>query len=187
MRSSPIRLVTLLVVVSALVSVPLGAYPAGPPPGSTGGFGESTCVLCHKSYGLNAGKGLGLGDLLISGFPNQYEPGKTYPIKLEITHTKDRMFWGFQLTSRLKGAGTQAGELKPKDTNTQVLVEKIIQYLGHTAEGIFSSVFEFIWVAPTGPAGDIIIDAAGNAANGDGSPTGDYIYSTRVTISAMSK
>ena len=187
MRSSAILVATLLVAVSVLVSIPIGAYPAGPPPGASGGFGETTCIQCHKSYTLSAGRALALGDVVISGFPNQYEPAKTYPVKLEITHTKDRMLWGFQLTTRLKGAGTQAGELKPKDANTQVLVEKDIQYIGHTGEGIFSSVFEFTWVAPSSPVGAIVIDAAGNAANGDGSPTGDYIYSTTLTISSAPK
>ena len=42
--------------------------------------------------------------------------------------------------------------------------------------------FSFEWVAPDAAAGMILFNAAGNAANGNGEPTGDYIY----TASAFS-
>ena len=175
--------VTALIVLFVAGSV--GAYPTGPPPGVTGGFGEATCSQrgCHDSYELNAGKAKNLGDIVISDFPKQYEPGKTYPIKMMITHTSDdRMVWGFQLAARMKEAGTQAGELKPMDTNTQVVPEKGIQYIEHTMEGTFSNSFEFNWVAPGSSVGDVVLNAAGMAGNGDLSSTGDYIYATSVTI-----
>lgn len=167
-----------------LVCSPIRAYPAGAPPAVTGGFGEETCAKCHNTYELNAGRSSGLGDLAVSGLPEQYQPGKTYPVKVEVAHTQDRAAWGFQLAARLKESGAQAGELKPMDASTQILSEKGIQYVEHTADGIFSNVFEFNWVAPDSPVGDVIVNVVGNAANGDASPTGDYIYSTSVTIPA---
>ncbi len=177
----PLAVGILLVFVSSI-----RAFPGGPPPAVTGGFGEDTCVKCHNSYELNAGRSKGLGDVVVSGLPKEYRPGETYLVKIEVTHTQDRGVWGFQLAARLKASGEQAGELKPLDGHTQLLSEKGIQYVEHTADGTFANVFEFNWVAPGTTVGDLIFNVAGNAADGDASPVGDYIYSTSVTIPAAS-
>jgi hypothetical protein len=174
------------VLFGAVVAIPLRAYPKGPPAGVTGGFGEETCAKCHKTYAVNAGREKTLGDLVVTGLPAQYQPGETYALKVEVTHERDGGVWGFQLAARTKGAGAQAGTLEPKDTGTQVVTDKGIQYIEHTAEGIFANVFEFSWTAPAGPVGDVAIDVAANAADGDASPVGDYIYSSRVIVPAVS-
>ena len=187
MKPSRIVLLSILLVsTSGFVANSIRAYPGGPPPGVTGGFGERTCNQsgCHNTFTLNEGRTSGLGDLVISGLPEQYEPGKSYSVKVTITHTEGREAWGFQLAARAKQTGAQAGELKATDGNTQTLVEKGIQYIEHTLGGTNSEVFEFNWVAPGSPAGDVIIHAAGNAADGSLSPDGDYIYSTSATIAA---
>jgi len=160
------------------------AYSAGPDPAITGGFTESTCAQsgCHNSFEANAGKASKLGDVVIEGLPKQYEPGKTYPVKLTVTHTQGRMYWGFQLAARLKATGAQAGALKPADGKTQIVDEKGIQYLEHTLEGIETNTFTFDWTAPSSTAGEVVVDAAGNAADGDGGSMGDYIYTTSVAI-----
>ena len=75
----------------------------------TGGFGEDTCAKCHSSYDVNAGRAMGLGDLVVSGLPSAYRPGATYPIKVELTHSQDEGLWGFELAARAKDAGEQAG------------------------------------------------------------------------------
>jgi hypothetical protein len=94
------------------------------------------------------------------------------------------VYWGFQLATRLKGAGTQAGDLKPADTGTQVVEEKGIKYLEHTLDGNATNTFEFNWVAPASAAGEVVVDAAGNAADGGNSPDGDYIYTATLAVSA---
>jgi len=179
----------LLPVCWFLVTISVRAYPGGPDPAKTGGFGEMTCQQsgCHVSFDLNAGKAKGLGDLVISGLPTQYEPGKTYPIKLVVTHTDGRGYWGFQLAARVKETGAQAGELKPIDGSTQVLDEKGIQYIEHTLKGIAANTFEFNWVAPGSSAGEVIMHASGNAADGDDTPEGDYIYNTSVSVAAPTR
>jgi hypothetical protein len=167
-----------------MIGTSVGAYGAGPDPAVTGGFNESTCNQqgCHNSYDLNAGRAAKLGDVVIEGLPKQYEPGKTYPVKLIVTHTEGRMYWGFELAARAKGSGAQAGTLMPADGKTQIIEDKGIQYLEHTLEGIETNTFTFNWTAPAAPAGEVIFDAAGNAADGDGSSVGDYIYTTSITI-----
>lgn len=173
-----------LLSVWVLVTISVGAYRTGPDPAKTGGFGEMTChqTGCHVSFELNAGKAKGLGDLVISGLPTQYEPGRVYPIKLAVTHTEGRGYWGFQLAARVKDTGAQAGELKPIDGGTQMVDEKGIQYIEHTLNGIAANTFEFNWVAPASPAGEVIVHASGNAGDGDDSPEGDYIYNTSLSV-----
>ncbi len=186
MTSRPVLLLAVfLATYVILVATSIRAYPGGPDPAVTGGFGELTCNQsgCHTSYELNAGRISGLGDLLISGLPERYEPSETYPITLLITHTQDRGHWGFQLAARVNATGEQAGELQPIDGTTQVLEDNGIQYIEHTMEGIPTNTFNFNWLAPTGPVGEIIMHAAGNAADGDVSPEGDYTYSASVTLS----
>lgn len=174
-----------LLVSTSIVGTSVRAFPAGPDPGVTGGFGEPTCNQsgCHNSFELNAGRASGLGELVVSGLPAQYEPGKTYPLNLAITHTQDRKYWGFELAARVKATGIQAGLLKPTDGGTQVMEEKGIQYIEHTLEGIATNTFSFNWVAPSSPVGEVIMHAAGNAADGSDSPDGDYIYAASVTVS----
>ena len=138
---------------------------------------------CHDSFELNAGKAAGLGDIVIEGFPKQYEPGMTYPVKLTVTHTGDRKLWGFQLATRVKETGAQAGVLKPIDGSTVVVEEKSIQYIEHTLTGNRTNVFSFSWVAPNSSMGAVVANAAGNATNGDESPEGDYIYTTELVVS----
>ena len=60
--------------------------------------------------------------------------------------------------------------------------EKGIQYIEHTRDGIDFNVFDFTWVAPSSSVGEVIMHAAGNAADGDLTPEGDYIYTTSATV-----
>ena len=65
MRSTFLLLLTLFLtsyLILLLDTAHTRAFSAGPDPGVTGGFNEPRCN--H------------------TGFPKQYEPGKTYPIKL---------------------------------------------------------------------------------------------------------
>lgn len=165
----------------------LHAYPSGPPPATTGGFGEGTCVKCHDSNELNVGQRRNLGELKLAGFPPAYEPGKSYGVTVELTQAQDSGVWGFQLAARAAQGGAQAGELRPMDAHTRVAVEKGVQYVQHTADGTFFATFEFNWVAPVAAVGPVAIHVAGNAANGDVSPKGDYIYTASLTIPPAAK
>lgn len=174
----------LAVALLAVSAVSVGAFPNGPLPGVTGGFSEGTCNAsgCHNSFQLNAGRTEKLGDVLVSGLPKEYTPGATYSVRLVISHTEDRMAWGFQLATRLKDTGAQAGTLKPTDGATQVLEDKGIQYIEHTIDGIVMNTFDFTWTAPSEPRGAIVVHAAANAADGGLAPDADYVYTTEVTI-----
>jgi hypothetical protein len=159
--------------------MPLWGKSSGPDPKLTGGFGESTCIQCHSSHKINEGRLQG-GSLEIAGIPEKYEAGKSYTLTMQIAHPGQSR-WGFQLSARSARDGAQAARLIPADANTQVKEENEISYITHTRAGTRAgtfdrAVFSFTWVAPEAAAGMILFNAAGNAANGNNEPTGDFIY-----------
>ena len=156
------------------------AYSSGPLPQRTGGFGEGTCVECHSTFKLNEGRTLG-GVFEITGIPRTFQREQAYPITV-ILGQPGQSRWGFELSVRFAGSGLQAGRLTPDDANTQVKEAGGIQYIEHTTAGSRESTadgpveFHFTWTAPDPSVGAVLFNAAGNAANNDGTPKGDYIY-----------
>ena len=105
--------------------------------------------------------------------------------------------WGFELTARLNSDPEkgQAGDFTPVDGFTQVICEDSApkpcasgpSFIEHTSAGTRNgtpggATFEFDWTPPATNAGPVTFYAAGNAANGNGSPTGDQIYTTSVQL-----
>jgi len=176
----PRHLLILLPCLIIIVHGLLFAFSAGPLPQLTGGFGEKTCVLCHTSHDLNEGRTLG-GVFHILGVPKTYIEGTSYPITVIIGHPGQSR-WGFELSVRHTPSGAQAGRLSPVDEMTQVKEEGGIQYIEHTSIGNRQHTmdgpveFHFNWVAPDPSGGPVLVNAAGNAANANGDPSGDYIY-----------
>jgi uncharacterized protein (TIGR03437 family) len=91
-----------------------------------------------------------------------------------------------------------AGSLSAVDGNTRVICDNgrsapcssaaAVQFVTHTLSGTRNGTrggvtFEFNWTPPSNDVGDIKLYAAGNAANGNNSDTGDHIYTTNITVS----
>jgi len=169
------------------VVVPL--FKAGPPPGHTGGFGEPTCRACHSDAGLNEPG----GGLTITGAPTSYEPGQTYQLEVVLRHA-GMLRAGFQLAARFAdgpAAGIQAGDFTPTDARSVVISDTLlrVRYIEHTARGtdLSGDAGRWIvrWTAPAGVGpsrGAVAFNAAGNAANDDDSPLGDFIYTTALRV-----
>jgi hypothetical protein len=98
---------------------------------------------------------------------------------------------GFQLSVRFRdgsAAGLQAGELSPLDERTALTTEgaQDLQYLHHTPAGTLlpapdTARWILEWVAPPEGAlqdgkGEVVFHLAATAADDDGSPFGDLIY-----------
>ena len=156
------------------------AFSSGPPLARTGDFGENTCLECHLGNSLNAPG----GSLSISGVPANYEPGQTYQIQVTVMRSGQQR-WGFELATRAVSNAQQAGTLVSTDANTQISSFNGIQYITHTSGGTFlgsaQGMWTFDWTAPAVPVGTVSFGAAGNAANGNFSNSGDFIYTARVT------
>ena len=158
-------------------SAPLAAYADGAPPGFTGGFGEQACDACHFEAALNTKP----GQLTLTGVPERYAAGQSYPLTITLTRP-DMKMGGFQLSARMENGGAQAGTLAPQaGEEKRIKIEKgAIQYVNQRLEG--TSLAEpgitkwtVVWTAPQGP-GNVVFHAAGNAADKDEATRGDYVY-----------
>ncbi len=159
----------------------------GPSPSYTGAPGEGNCTACHISYPVNSGE----GSVTISGLPLNYLPGQQIPVTV-TTSQSDGTIYGFQLTA-LDGLGRPAGTFTPvTQTPMQTQVKNGFvggvsrSYIEHTIDGILPTQFgskswTFTWTAPAQRVGKIDLYAAGNAANSDGTTSGDFIYTQKAS------
>ena len=184
-------------VIACAIPVLLYAFAAGPDPGKAGVPGESTCAECH-------GGAAGQGSVRITAAGANYTPGVKQRLSVRVEDPNQRR-WGFQLTARLaSSATTMAGSFAPTDGNTQVVCALsnlfptacragLLEYIEQTEAGSRAgttggATFEFDWTPPATDLGDIVLYAAGNAANNDRANTGDRIYTTTLRLSpAVSK
>ena len=174
--SVSVGLVLLFVASTGTVS----AFSFGPPDERTGAPNEATCVAagCHAGNDLNAS-----GGSLMVTIPETYQPNEVYTIVVDLARTGQSK-WGFEMTA-LDGDGARAGtfEIDPAG-NTQLGEANGKQYIKQTAIGAAAGTndengWEFQWTAPDTDVGPITFYAAGNAANGNFTATGDYIYTTQ--------
>lgn len=170
-------------MVSGLATTGSEVYKDGPPPGHTGGFGEPTCRACHFDTPADDSA----GSLALIGIPEDYVAGRRYKFRIRLTRPGMSRA-GFQLSVRFikgEGAGGQAGSLKGLSGRVRVVVDTSgVQYVSHTLTGTIlvtdsSSNWRLQWTAPRidpSSPGEVVFHVAANAANGDDSEFGDYVY-----------
>ncbi len=151
-----------------------------PPDEKTGAPNEGTCADagCHASNDLNVE-----GGSLMVTVPQTYIPNEVYTIIVNLERAGQSK-WGFEMTA-LDADGGRAGTFAADDAaNTQLTETNSKQYIQHTTAGTAVGTndahsWEFEWTAPDADIGPVTFYAAGNAANGDSTPAGDYIYTTQ--------
>ncbi len=156
----------------------LTAYHTGSPGGKTNspGDGFNNCTDCHSGTPINA------SNWIESNIPaDGYEPGQVYEFTLTGSHEAPGRF-GFEITAEDE-SGTKVGQFASLDDETQLTNN--MDALTHTDQGItpngdFKS-WTFNWTAPDPGVGNVSFYAALNAANGDGTNSGDVIYLTNET------
>lgn len=178
--------------VLSVVPILVWAYSEGPPPRRTGAPGEDTCLTgCHTGTALNGGGGR--LEILFPDSPSGYTPGAKMRVQVRITDSAARVY-GFQLSARLAN-GSRAGTFSNVDASTQVLCEDgsnrpasgacapgFREYIEHTRPSS-SNTFTVEWTAPGAGSGAVTFYAAGNAANGNGTQSGDRIYTANAQLS----
>jgi hypothetical protein len=151
-----------------------------------------TCanVGCHDSLEANADD---RGRIELTGVPSTYDAGKPYLLTFTVHHPTARR-WGFQLTAVTVGTMRPAGDFAalPGDATTQRITggEAGRVYIeqggpGRLATGINqpdSFSWRFYWIAPKEDGSEVVFFGSANAANGDGAPGGDAIYSTHAPL-----
>ena len=166
------------------------AYESGPPDAMCGNPpGQSNCTMCHYEFEVNSGG----GSLALLGLPADYVPGQTYALTVQLEDQgQDR--WGFELTVLDDADPThEGGQLAVTDPdNTQISYDYFgtEDYLKQTKTGTQADIVDgpvtwtFDWTAPDATVSSVTFYVAGNAADGDVSYTGDYIYLKKMTLFA---
>lgn len=167
----------------AILILPIGlllfSFSSGSPGSKTGSVGDGgvTCTQCHS------GTEISQSGWITTNIPAEgYTAGETYEITITGTHEGVGKM-GFELTSE-NTVGTKLGIWEITDAGrTQLMGESTA--VTHTFSGTTptdnTSTWMANWTAPATGSGDINFNAAVNAANGNGSTSGDVVYTTIVT------
>lgn len=166
----------------------VAASAMGPSPGFSGAPGEGNCTACHNDFNVNSGT----GNVVITGLPANYRPGQTIRVTVTVNQV-NAVIYGFQSTA-VDPIGRFAGSFSlVNSTQTQIkqtfVGPYLRDYVEHTVDGLLPVQFntkswQYDWHAPVAPRGNVNFYAAGNAANSDGGPSGDYIYTTSARVNA---
>jgi len=181
-----------ILVCGAVTAV---ADSGGPPrsragvPSVGGVAAETDCADCHADFALNTG-----GSVQITGAPNLYTPGSTYDITVRVTSSNTTGFagrgWGFELTAIRMSDGTGAGTFTTvAGQNTGIIsgtnTMSTRRYIEQTDPRYGTSGpvdFQIRWTAPNPGIGAVSLFTAAVAANGDGSESGDWVYTASKAI-----
>jgi Secretion system C-terminal sorting domain len=148
--------------------------------GYTGSPGELNCTDCHDTNALNSGGGS--VTLTSTNMTNWvYDPGITYHMIATVSRATDTLFG--VCVEALFPSGNNAGTLVITSATTTQIKTKTVNGVSRRSvvhkqdvTGLDSFAFTFDWTAPATNSGDVTFYFAGNAANGDGEESGDYIY-----------
>lgn len=144
----------------------------------TGGFGEETCHSCHFDYDLNWDE----GSLMVNGIPDKIEAGHQYEIEIQVEREGLEKA-GFQMSARYPD-GRQAGSFEVSENERIMFTKEVpdsVQYLQHSEKGTEPAdkgyqSWMFSWKAPEELVDSVYFNISANAANGDQSEFGDWIY-----------
>ncbi len=168
------------------------ASASGPSPTFTGAPGEGNCTACHTDFPVNSGG----GNVMITGLPTNYLPNQVIPVTVTVNHF-DATIYGFELTA-VDEQGRNAGTLlnNTGQSSQMQIMEGFVDihvrnYIMHTSSGVLPTQFHtkswtFNWRAPATRVGRISLYAAGNGANSDSSPNGDYVYTNSASTHSNS-
>jgi len=187
------------IAVLALLATFIYGHAAGPDPRHTGAPGDDplACATsgCHTGTPINGG-----GGNVALNFQNglTYTPGVQQTFSLVVTDSKAKAY-GFQMTARLESnlsngqagdftAGSQQlvlcdnGSLKGSKGCAQ---NSPVQFIEHSAP-FSSNTISITWTPPGSNMGNVRIYVAANAANHDGTSSGDHIYTANYTLTPQS-
>ena len=190
-NKSALGFVLMIVALSSLFTKTLFAWSTGPEAYRTGAPGDNgTCKAdgCHDSFPLDSGN----ARFSITG-PTSFTPGETIKLKVSFNSSSGKLR-GFEMTA-IDADDNQIGKFKAIGKTTQVIPPNDYRglkkedkgtYIEHTRSGNKKKSWKVKWIAPANATGTVTFYAAGNDANGDGTNSGDYIYTTTLEITAAS-
>ncbi len=175
--------VCIFVVAASLLfdNTSMHSRSAGAPESASGS--PSDGVTCAKS-GCHAGTATEQDNMITSNIPAAgYIPGQTYTINVSISQAGISKF-GFSISPQ-SSTGSVLGTMVITDATETQLKNVGHQYVTHKTagnSGTGSKTWSFDWIAPTVGTGAVPFYAAVNAANGNGTASGDQIYNDVYTV-----
>lgn len=176
--------------LTALLGIRGAQYSSSAPTANTGAPGENNCSGCHTGNPLNGGGGsvqITLADAQGNALTG-YIPGQTHNVTVFATHPNFTNF-GFSTTALLAN-NAPAGNFPQPGAGMSLQNSSGRQYVGHVASGISSPVageksWTFAWQAPATDMGILTFYASVNAVNGNGQPSGDFVYTASQSFAAF--
>jgi len=183
--------ITIAVILGVTISMGTMLVKEDGRAGATGSPGETTCntTLCHTGNTVNSNNGsITITSPDLTGW--QYVPGETYTISVTVEQNNRGLFGiGFEaLTSTNNNAGILTPGVGTQLKNRFVLGVSRVNVV-HVENGGLSQnshTFTFGWQAPATDIGPVTFYTAGNAANNNGSASGDFIYTTNQIVTPAS-
>lgn len=171
-------LFTLFVIAAAIISL---ANSGGAPAARTGAPNESTCGAsgCH---GVQANQGSATLEINFAEESTVYEAGETYRINVSIDGAQNANKNGFEIVA-LDANDNNVGEwilALPDDTQTKSSSGR--EYVTHTRAGNERDNWDIDWKAPAEDAGSVTFYVAFLDANGNGSSSGDALYTGNTSV-----
>jgi hypothetical protein len=186
MASAALVWTTMTMVVAGwTLAAHTTVYPEGAPPGFAGGFGEQSCHGCHFHAEPNSPP----GRATLSGVPERFVGGQRYDLTVTVERPGMKLA-GFQLTARAKNDGAQAGQFAASAADAERIgleVQNNVQYVNQKKQGSTSGEavrWSLTWTAPHADQ-PVMFHLAANAADGDGSAEGDYVYTATLESSPL--
>jgi uncharacterized protein (TIGR03437 family) len=196
-----IRIATIAFVV--FLPVAILAESKTPSIGYTGAPADHAgqdCSTCHNSFGAANSDKSGSLQVTFSVAGGGYVPSVQQDIHI-VVQRPGSSIWGFQVTIREQNnesmsAGTFA--IPTASMNEQVVCEDGSQYGSATACGTTTATqfaehdqapmatgsyaFDVLWTPPSQEVGRVDVYVAAVAGNQDGTPQGDYVYTSKQTL-----
>jgi len=175
------RIYKALIVLAFPSVLLLFSYTGGSPGGKSGspGDGGSTCTDCHN------GTAQSQTGWISTNIPAEgFTAGETYTITATGTHTGVQKF-GLELTAE-DAFGSKVGMFTISEPSRTKLINAnhaVTHTSGGTSVSGNSSSWSMDWTAPASSPSAVKFYAAFNAANGNGSSSGDVIYTSVSTYS----
>jgi uncharacterized protein (TIGR03437 family) len=182
-------------LLAGALPVALIAFSTGPPIKRTGAAvdGSLDCSACHRTFAPANSDPAGSVKIEAAS----YKPGASQIIRVTVQHP-EALRWGFQLTARPVSDETKMAGTFTVEPNIRVRCDPdardapcggALEFAEHTEPATHigsngSATFLIQWTPPATDVGEVVFYAAGNAANNNGAPSGDRIYTTSLKVSA---
>ncbi len=151
-------------------------YSSSPPDGYAGDPPNNAyCTACHTGAPLNPGN----GSVYISNLPAFYIPGDSYDLNIVIKGNGTKRF-GFEMIIK-DTLNNVLGTLQALNSNTTVSPAGYAKHL-NAPFSTDSFVFQVRWDVPSNYSGIVKVYLVGSVANGNGSSSGDSVYSKTYAI-----